>query len=268
MSKTQNFIKKIAPIARKEYMARSKWVLPSVCIAQAALETGWGTSQLMTKANAYFGIKASKSWTGKVYSSQTQECYDGVNYTTITDTFRAYSSVEQSVADYFDLITGLERYSGAVNNPDAVASITAIKNGGYATSPTYIKKITSIINQYNLTQYDNRCENTTATIKSVEEIAKEVIAGKWGNGQERKDKLAAAGYNYTEVQNRVNALCGKHTTPTPTPTERTYTVKPNDTLWGIAESKLGSGSRYSEIKKLNNLTGNTIYVGQVLKLPN
>jgi hypothetical protein len=42
--------------------------------------------------------------------------------------------------------------------------------------------------------------------KSVDEIAKEVIAGKWGNGQDRKDKLTAAGYNYSEIQARVTAL--------------------------------------------------------------
>lgn len=65
------FIAKLAAIARKEYLTRDKWVLPSVCIAQAALETGWGTSGLMTKANAFFGIKAGNSWKGKVYSSKT-----------------------------------------------------------------------------------------------------------------------------------------------------------------------------------------------------
>ena len=46
--------------------------------------------------------------------------------------------------------------------------------------------------------------------KSIETIAKEVIKGMWGNGQERKDNLAAAGYNYEEVQAAVNArLTGK-----------------------------------------------------------
>ena len=43
-------------------------------------------------------------------------------------------------------------------------------------------------------------------IKSVTEVAKEVIAGKWGNGADRKNRLEAAGYNYTEVQNEVNRL--------------------------------------------------------------
>ena len=42
--------------------------------------------------------------------------------------------------------------------------------------------------------------------KSVDTIAREVIAGKWGNGNTRKQKLAAAGYNYSEVQKRVNQL--------------------------------------------------------------
>lgn len=43
-------------------------------------------------------------------------------------------------------------------------------------------------------------------MKSVEEIAGEVIAGKWGNGDERKERLTDAGYDYTAVQAKVNAL--------------------------------------------------------------
>ena len=37
-------------------------------------------------------------------------------------------------------------------------------------------------------------------------VAKEVIAGKWGNGEDRKNRLTAAGYNYEAVQDQVNAL--------------------------------------------------------------
>ena len=48
---------------------------------------------------------------------------------------------------------------------------------------------------------------TTAAKKSIDEIAKEVINGKWGNGAERKQKLTAAGYDYSAVQKRVNELC-------------------------------------------------------------
>ena len=45
--------------------------------------------------------------------------------------------------------------------------------------------------------------------KLVEDIAKEVIAGKWGSGNSRRQKLTSAGYNYTEVQNKVNELLKK-----------------------------------------------------------
>lgn len=152
------FIKTLSKLAQKEYQKRKKagkkWTLPSVCIAQAALETGWGTSPMMVKANAYFGIKAGTGWKGKVYSTKTQECYDGKNYTTITDLFRAYDSLEDSVADYYDLITGLDRYATACNQTDPQKCIQAIKNGGYATSPTYVKNVISIVNQYDLTKYD------------------------------------------------------------------------------------------------------------------
>lgn len=51
--------------------------------------------------------------------------------------------------------------------------------------------------------------NNTVNKKSVTEIAQEVIAGKWGNGDERKQKLTEAGYNYTEVQKKVNELTAK-----------------------------------------------------------
>lgn len=47
----------------------------------------------------------------------------------------------------------------------------------------------------------------------------------------------------------------------------TYTVKAGDSLWGIAQSLLGDGSRYGEIKALNGLTGDTIHPGQVLRVP-
>ena len=68
----------------------------------------------------------------------------------------------------------------------------------YATSPTYVKTISTIIKTYNLTKYDS--------IKSVDDLAKEVIDGKWSTGVDRKKKLEAAGYDYNVVQRMVNSL--------------------------------------------------------------
>ena len=57
-----------------------------------------------------------------------------------------------------------------------------------------------IVTSYNLTSYDSKIS------KSLEEIAKEVIVGKWGNGNERKTALTKAGYDYTTIQSLVNKL--------------------------------------------------------------
>ena len=115
----------------------------SVIIAQSVLETGWGQSKIMMKANALFGIKATKSWKGKVYSSYTNEVYNGVDSTEYA-TFRAYDSIEESIKDYYKLIKN--NYKKALNCDSQKESIQAIKNGGYATDSDYVSKIMSIIN--------------------------------------------------------------------------------------------------------------------------
>lgn len=208
MNKSE-FIPTIAPLVIAENNKRGKPLYPSVVIAQAICESGWGQSKIMMKANAIFGIKAYKGWTGKVYNANTSECYDGKTYTNITACFRAYDTLAESIADYFNLILGLSRYQGAIHTSSPLECITAIKNGGYATSPTYINTIMSIINSNNLTKYDNveDVENSVDNSKSIEELAKEVIAGKYGNGEERKQKL---GNLYNEVQAKVNSIYGQN----------------------------------------------------------
>lgn len=56
-----------------------------------------------------------------------------------------------------------------------------------------------------------------APVKSLDEVAKEVINGKWGNGSERKERLEASGYNYSAVQAKVNELLGSSSKPAPAP---------------------------------------------------
>ena len=70
-----------------------------------------------------------------------------------------------------------------------------VKNGGYNGYKKTAKKTTSTA--------------TTIKKKTVDELAKEVIAGKWSAGDERKHKLTAAGYDYSKVQARVNELMAK-----------------------------------------------------------
>lgn len=144
------------------------------CIAQACLESGFGTSKIMTNANGYFGIKATDSWIkkskygGLVYNSKTKECYDGKNYTNITACFRAYKNKEDSVKDYFDLLE-LPRYKSSLSRKTVLECITDIKNGGYATSPTYIQSVMNIYNQYSNDIEKFRVNNVTQekTIKDI-----------------------------------------------------------------------------------------------------
>lgn len=152
--KKSEFIPTIAPIVQAENKKRGNPLYNSVVIAQAICESGWGQSTIMMKANAIFGIKATKSWKGKIYNAKTQECYDGKNYSNITACFRAYESLDESIKDYFDLICNLSRYANAIHSQSPLECITAIKNGGYATSPSYINTIMEIIKDNNLTKYD------------------------------------------------------------------------------------------------------------------
>ena len=149
------FLETVAKLVVEENNRRGNPLFSSVVIAQAICESGWGGSQIMMKANAIFGIKAFSDWKGKVYNSKTQECYDGSNYTDIQACFRAYNNLQESISDYFDLITKSERYRKACVANSPLECITAIKKGGYATSPTYINTIMSIIKSNNLTKYDN-----------------------------------------------------------------------------------------------------------------
>lgn len=74
---------------------------------------------------------------------------------------------------------------------------------------------------------ENSADTTT---KSIEEIAKEVIAGKWGNGTERKNKLMAAGYAYSAVQEKVNELLAASSGTTATTTTATTTAAEKETV--------------------------------------
>ena len=96
----------------------------------------------------------------------------------------------------------------------------------------------------------------TPSKKSNEELANEVIAGQWGNGDDRRNRLTQAGYNYDAVQSIVNQkLSGNR------PSSQTvYTVRAGDTLSGIAKRY---GTTYQRLAQVNNIANpNLIYVGQ------
>ena len=75
-------------------------ILPSVTIAQACLESGWGTSELATKANNLFGIKAKDDWKGESYTVRTAEYDENNKKFYINAPFRKYGSWKESLIDH------------------------------------------------------------------------------------------------------------------------------------------------------------------------
>lgn len=80
--------------------------------------------------------------------------------------------------------------------------------------------------------------------KTIEQIAQEVLAGKWGNGDARKQKLKAAGYDYNTVQSKVNELCGVKTKPTAAkpkpsaPKKQTVTLPKTAKEWRVYKTNV------------------------------
>ena len=143
-------------------------ILASVSMAQFILESGYGKSELAQGANNCFGMKKSLSgntwggstWDGSsVYTKKTQEQRADGSYVTIIADFRRYGCVEDSIADHSAYLLGARngnklRYDGLKGCIDYEKAVQIIKDGGYATSLTYVEKLCIIIERWNLTQYD------------------------------------------------------------------------------------------------------------------
>lgn len=179
----QEFINKLAPIAVKDMQASG--VLASVTIAQGILESGYGTLELAVKANNFFGMKCSLSgntwksaWDGKSkHTKKTKEqTKDGRVYT-VTAEFRKYPDMETSVKDHSLYLTGAKngtkiRFAGLAGEKDPKKAVQLIKDGGYATDTKYVDKVMSIINKYNLTQYDKAVNEGCGKKPDIQVISK------------------------------------------------------------------------------------------------
>lgn len=144
---------------RKEFIDKLKdstvkgWhehkVLPSLTIAQAILETGWGKGSI---GNNLFGIKADKNWNGKKKLVKTHEYVNGVKIY-VNAYFRDYNSIYESLEDRYKFLKN-KRYSKVVGQQDYKIACHEIYKAGYATDPKYPSKLISLIEQYKLYEID------------------------------------------------------------------------------------------------------------------
>lgn len=160
----EEFIAMVGKLAREDM--KKSGILASVTIAQAILESGYGTTSLGMEAHNLFGMKADLSnstwtsaWKGKTFTKSTKE-YLNKKWYTVTAVFRSYNSFAESIADHSAYLSGAMkdgklRYEGVVGNTSYKSTIKLIKKGGYATDPKYVTKLCNIIKRFNLTQYDH-----------------------------------------------------------------------------------------------------------------
>lgn len=150
----------------------------SIILAQGILESGSGNGTLSKKANNHFGIKCHTDWKGdKVYHDDDEkgEC------------FRKYSQASESYRDHALFLTSRKRYNFLfeLDKSDYKAWANGLKQAGYATDPKYPSKLISIIERYNLSDYDEEVLGSKAISKKEEK---------------KEEKTETSSNEYTVVQ--------------------------------------------------------------------
>ncbi|EHK2920691.1 flagellar assembly peptidoglycan hydrolase FlgJ [Vibrio parahaemolyticus] len=141
----ESFVNSMKPYAEKA--AKALGVEPSLLLAQAALETGWGQKVVQNargSSNNLFNIKADRSWQGDKVTTQTLEFHDN---TPVKETaaFRSYSNYQDSFNDYVRFLNDNPRYETALQQRgDSESFIRGIHRAGYATDPIYADKVLQV----------------------------------------------------------------------------------------------------------------------------
>lgn len=141
----EQFVRSMGPYA--ERAAKALGVDPSLLIAQAALETGWGQKMVKNSqgsSNNLFNIKADRSWKGDKVATQTLEFHDNVPVKERAS-FRSYSSYEESFNDFVRFLNQNPRYQSALQHDNSSERfIHGIHKAGYATDPNYADKVLKV----------------------------------------------------------------------------------------------------------------------------
>ena len=156
-TKYAKFIDEIELSAIENY--KKYKILPSITIAQAILESGWGESDLSKKFNNLFGIKADSSWDGEFVTLETLE----YNNEKINDKFRKYEEKSQSIDDHGKFLVDNKRYesNGVFEAKTYINQANALEKAGYSTVMDedgkfiYAELLISLIQQYNLQLIDS-----------------------------------------------------------------------------------------------------------------
>ncbi|WP_270368475.1 LysM peptidoglycan-binding domain-containing protein [Limosilactobacillus fermentum] len=277
-------------------------VLPSITVAQAILESGWGSSTLSTQAHNLFGIKGS--YNGNYVTMSTREVINGQSVY-VNAAFRAYANNSESVEDHGNFLYSNSRYSNLLGDTSYTDVAQKLSQDGYATDPYYASSLISLVKTYDLTQLDsiaiantpvitnksdytqtNNGASTTATATYYTVQSGDTLSGiaveyntttatltslnNLSNpnliyvGQRLLVKSASTSAASSSTSTATSTASATSTSSTTSAT--TYTVKSGDTLSSIASSHNTTTAALTSLNSLAN--PNLIYVGQVLKLAN
>jgi len=149
----RDFVNRVWPHAVEA--SRSTGVPAHFLVAHAALESGWGKSEISrgdgSTTHNLFGVKAGRGWRGETVEVATTEYVNGVAQSA-REKFRAYASYAEAFRDYAGLLTGNARFAGVVGQQDGTAFARSLQQAGYATDPMYADKLSRIINGQTLRQ--------------------------------------------------------------------------------------------------------------------
>lgn len=205
-------IKKIGSAAVKQY---SKYkILPSLTIAQAILESGWGKSELSKKYHNYFGMKWVEGCGTKYVTFKTQEQRADGSYYTISARFRKYSSLQKGIVGYYNFLQ-YPRYANLKGVTDYKTACKLIREDGWATSLSYEQLLVTLIEQFNLTDYDKKViakkKKSTKKKKATLKVGSKVkVTGYiyWGgNGGNKIKKKKATMYVVDIVSSKDYKYC-------------------------------------------------------------
>lgn len=199
----KNYIELVGKVAKSDM--KNSGVPASLTTAQAILEGNWGKSELAKNGNALFGIKATKAWKGKVVKKKTVEYKSGKAVEEYAE-FRAYDTWEESIRDHGEFLKKNRRYAKVIGETDYKKACKAIQEAGYASDPGYADKLIDLIEDYELTKYE---ETDTDTSKATEEKKYyRVQAGAFRNvlnAEKMLKEVKTAGYKGAFIR-KINGL--------------------------------------------------------------
>lgn len=163
----QTYIRSYQDIAIAEMLRTG--IPASIKLAQAIHESNCGRSELAVKANNHFGIKCGNDWRGKAHHKEDD---DYINGKLVKSCFRSFSTVEESFMAHSDFLTDpskTARYGHLfkLDVTDYKGWARGLSKSGYATDPHYANKIISLIERFELYQFDGEYGRPLASGKPV-----------------------------------------------------------------------------------------------------